>query len=315
MEALYRVIRPSVKLLYYNRNYIILLLYFHIKYISFNRKFLYDCIKMKPINFIGNAYSLFRAVGKLLVGRVKALEKENAALRTRNHALDAEISALKDALAEAVEKAVRDNITKLFNRHFMIPALEQAHSLVARQGEYAFLFLDIDNFKVLNDTHGHSAGDAALEFIADLMTTLGRKSDDIGRWGGEEFVILMHNYKLEDALILGERIRAEIEQKRFKFDNKEIPITVSIGITHYSHTRHQLDPKNYQDIIAEADKALYRAKGRDENNQVDLTDEDPKNRVCFMKDNIIKIMPRGVTEVDLAVPQLRHQPALTALNA
>ena len=118
------------------------------------------------------------------------------------------------------------------------------------------ILLDIDDFKLLNDTHGHAAGDDVLVSLASIMNDSARESDLIARYGGEEFVILMPNTDLAGAVHLAEKIRMTVESTRLIVgDNmKPINITISLGVALYGGNRRE--------FFAEADRALYAAEGR-----------------------------------------------------
>jgi len=121
------------------------------------------------------------------------------------------------------------------------------------------MMLDIDHFKKINDTYGHLAGDFVLKEIAKIVKNLIRKSDICGRFGGEEFVILLPNTKLSGAMKLAERIRETIQNHTFDFNGKKINVTVSIGITSVGVN------DSYESLISRADEALYEAKEKGRN--------------------------------------------------
>ena len=118
----------------------------------------------------------------------------------------------------------------------------------------SLMLIDIDDFKQLNDTYGHAAGDQVLARLAGLVGEAIRDSDALARYGGEEFVVLSGGTDLSGAHVLAEKIRLWIEQARFPIDDREWPlsITVSIGVAQYQGCARQL--------FRAADMALYRAK-------------------------------------------------------
>ena len=121
------------------------------------------------------------------------------------------------------------------------------------------MMLDIDHFKKINDTYGHLAGDFVLKEIAKIIKDSIRKSDICGRFGGEEFVIVLPNTKLSGAMKLAERIRETIQNHTFDFNGKKINVTVSIGITSVGVN------DSYESLISRADEALYEAKEKGRN--------------------------------------------------
>jgi diguanylate cyclase (GGDEF)-like protein len=121
------------------------------------------------------------------------------------------------------------------------------------------ILIDIDDFKLLNDTHGHAAGDEVLVSLAAIMNDSARESDLIARYGGEEFVILMPNTDLAGAVHLAEKLRMAAESTRLIIgDNmRPIEVTISLGVALYKGNRRE--------FFAEADRALYQAKAAGKN--------------------------------------------------
>lgn len=117
--------------------------------------------------------------------------------------------------------------------------------------------IDIDNFKKINDSYGHNKGDEVLKLFAKETKSLIRQSDILVRFGGEEFLLLLHNTNLKNAEVLANKVR-----KHFEDLDYEVKFTVSIGISEYK------DDKNVDDIIAEADECLYLAKENGRNNVI-----------------------------------------------
>jgi len=136
----------------------------------------------------------------------------------------------------------------------------------------SLMILDIDRFKVFNDTYGHQQGDEVLRIIATtLKESLRRSSDFAARWGGEEFVILLPNTDMNGALVNAERIRENIEQTSITISNgNSVGLTVSIGVTTIIPTQDL----NQSELISQADRALYSAK------------EKGRNKVCKFDDEV-----------------------------
>ena len=177
------------------------------------------------------------------------------------------------------ESALRDGLTKVFNKKYFTDYLEKEFAFAARHGgPLALIFLDIDYFKKINDTHGHPAGDFVLAELSQMMTTLLRTEDVLARFGGEEFTILCRGSDLSGAKIVAERVRKAVEERKFSFGGKDIPVTVSLGVVAIPEsgiTEHNA-------FLAAADKALYEAK-RSGRNQVcmhgsEKTPNEPRNR-------------------------------------
>ena len=199
-------------------------------------------------------------IGELsLYRRTKFTEDETHQLENTIAAL---VYPLRNAILykQAVEKAYRDPLTGVNNRAALDNALEQEINLALRHDTpLSIIILDVDNFKRVNDTYGHIAGDAVLKRIADSMVECARGSDIIYRYGGEEFVILLRNTEESGGVLLAERIRKAIESIMFKYDNFDIRVTASEGMA----TLIAEDDLN--SLLARCDKALYEAKQKGRN--------------------------------------------------
>ncbi len=178
------------------------------------------------------------------------------------------INQLETELLEMGEKVHEDHLTGILNRRGLDNAFERETSRSMRhQIPVCYALLDIDNFKMLNDTHGHKVGDDALVYLVESIKDTTRPEDVVSRYGGEEFVILLPNTTLEEAVHILSRIRRNLTKKFFLHENKRLLITFSAGIA-------QLQPGESQEsIFKRADEALYRAK-RGGKNQI-LTSEQP----------------------------------------
>lgn len=176
------------------------------------------------------------------------------------------------------ELSIRDGLTDLFiRRHFMDRFREEIKRSIKHQLPMAVLMLDIDHFKRYNDEHGHLAGDATLKQVARLLRENLRKVDLVGRYGGEEFIIVLPEARRNSAAEVAERIRSNIARHNFMVYNNQTRVTVSIGLTLFPDDVHVKENSTEQDLagllIQEADKALYRAK------------DEGRNRVIFAKEN------------------------------
>ncbi len=155
------------------------------------------------------------------------------------------------------ESALRDGLTKVFNKKYFTDYLEKEFAFASRHGgPLALIFLDIDHFKKINDTHGHPAGDFVLAELSQMMADLLRTEDVLARFGGEEFTVLCRGSDLKGATIVAERLRASVEQRTFTFGGKDIPVTISLGVAAMPESR----VTDHAAFLAAADKALYEAK-------------------------------------------------------
>jgi diguanylate cyclase (GGDEF)-like protein len=167
---------------------------------------------------------------------------------------------LNRKVKEAKKEANFDPLTKLYNKRLFNENLSEALAHTKRSGEPIVLVLmDIDNFKTVNDTHGHVFGDKILEKLGEMMREKMREEDKGYRWGGEELAIIMPNTDTDKAQVAIERLREELGKMRFKTGGKEVGVTLSVGLTEYA------EADTSETFINRTDEALYRAKkeGRD----------------------------------------------------
>lgn len=165
----------------------------------------------------------------------------------------------------ARQKAMLDDLTGALTRDAIFQKLENAHSLATQKEKpYSVLFIDLDHFKKVNDTFGHAIGDAALVVaMQQIMKTL-RSNDSVGRYGGEEFLVLLEGLEVESAKKIAERICADIANEAAPLRKGIPPLTVSIGIADAS-SKSDIQVEN---VIERADKALYTAKQEGRNRVV-----------------------------------------------
>ena len=163
---------------------------------------------------------------------------------------------------ELLRKADFDELTNIYNRY----ALNQVGEKIAKNDnkEYGIAILDIDFFKNVNDTYGHTSGDMGLKQIAIYLKQYTKKGVIVGRWGGEEFVLISpHNISYKVFINLLEKLRIKIEKAKFKIENnKKIDITISIG------SKSVDGAINLEDAVSEADINLYKTKDRGRNRLV-----------------------------------------------
>ena len=151
--------------------------------------------------------------------------------------------------------AATDQLTELPNRRgFEMLAGQAIEEARREQQPLSAIVIDLDHFKTLNDTHGHMAGDVVLKGFANQLRASLRRSDIVCRWGGEEFIVLFKNTALDTAQQLAEKLRAQLEQQHFFWEDKALKVTISIGLTNLT------GGEGLDGLIARADRALYRAK-------------------------------------------------------
>jgi diguanylate cyclase len=173
---------------------------------------------------------------------------------------EAKIRQLEEELTQVSELVREDQLTGALNRRGMDEAFEREATRANRsQSPLCLALLDIDNFKRLNDTLGHQAGDSALIHLSKVIQTALRPSDSVARYGGEEFVILLPDVRLEEAAATIERLQRELTKQFFLHANERILVTFSAGVAQRAPQESQ------EDLIARADKAMYRAKKEGKN--------------------------------------------------
>jgi diguanylate cyclase len=198
----------------------------------------------------------FSVLGGYIMGLRAKVKEKNKELGARNGDLEA-------ALARIEELAMRDELTGVFNRRFLMETIKNEKLRCERNGgAFSICILDADLFKDVNDRHGHLAGDQILQAIAKTAVGAMRQSDFFGRYGGEEFVMVLTGTLVEGAMITAERVRTRIEALRFPAIDPGLRVTVSIGIA---------ESRFYEDTaltFKRADEALYRAKQAGRNRSV-----------------------------------------------
>ncbi|GAB5394216.1 MULTISPECIES: sensor domain-containing diguanylate cyclase [Alteromonas] len=160
-------------------------------------------------------------------------------------------------LNEELKTASRvDGLTGLYNRRYWQERFDEMHKLcVRREKPSTALMLDIDHFKRINDTYGHQAGDKVIKMLAALIKRCVRETDLAGRYGGEEFAIILNDSSVEDAKIVAERIRQLAKRLVVEHEGESISFTVSLGLAQFSP-----DFKGAMAWLECADQALYEAK-------------------------------------------------------
>ncbi|RUM67092.1 MAG: GGDEF domain-containing protein [Sulfurospirillum sp.] len=177
------------------------------------------------------------------------------------------IKKLEIALDKAKKETKIDFLTNLLSKRGLEEDLNRAEKSYSRYGiDYSIIFMDLDKFKMLNDTFGHEAGDLVLKSCGKIFNSLKRDVDVIGRYGGEEFLVLLPSTPLQGAKIFAEKIRQKIEKFEFLYKGERVPVTVSGGVV------NRKDYDSQKEMIEAADALLYKAKeaGR---NRIYSTDE------------------------------------------
>lgn len=163
------------------------------------------------------------------------------------------VHQMKDQLQDL---ALHDSLTGLHNRYYLTEILEIEMARAKREkSPVSFILLDLDNFKKINDTFGHSIGDRFLVALSRKLSEVSRESDVLCRYGGEEFLLVMTGAKLEVALSRAEKLRQSVEDISIDIDGIRVGITISLGVSEYP-----THGENSEETIEKADKALYASK-------------------------------------------------------
>ncbi|MFH0710274.1 MAG: GGDEF domain-containing protein [Pseudomonadota bacterium] len=164
------------------------------------------------------------------------------------------------------DSSLRDGATKLYNRRFMEEFIDKSAEQALRSNiSYSILMIDIDYFKMVNDTYGHDSGDIVIKSLAEILQSTVRKADLPIRYGGEEFLVFLHNTTREGAMIVAQKIRTQFAAKKYHFGNDTVEKTLSVGVAHFP-----ADADSIWKVIKFADIALYEAKNSGRNQAIEF---------------------------------------------
>ena len=213
---------------------------------------------------LSSEYSVFllkskeKKLGVLLYKGLEAKDKEKFAILAHQFALA--LRRLK--LYKDIETlAITDGLTGVYTRRYFVERVdEEIKRTSLRKSSLSFLMIDADHFKMVNDQHGHLAGDQVLKEIANIIQENVREIDIVGRFGGEEFCVVLPDTDLEGSRVVAERIRKSVEKKLIKAYDSTLRVTLSIGLAMFPS-----DSKLLEELMDKADWALYRAKSQGRN--------------------------------------------------
>lgn len=175
------------------------------------------------------------------------------------------ILPLRNALLyrDALENSLRDSLTQVGNRAAFELAIQREFQLCRRNGAYfSLLIVDMDHFKMINDEKGHAVGDLTLQFVSELIRNTLRQTDQVYRYGGEEFLIILGNTAHAEALVIADRLRLTLASQAFEKQGESVRVTVSIGVG----TSRDTDSRDT--LFQRTDAALYQAKAQGRNRVV-----------------------------------------------
>lgn len=195
-------------------------------------------------------------------------------VRCRTADLEQQNAELHDLNAQLLEASLTDSLTGLHNRRFFLDQVAKDIALARRRHhreaandesatpfDLAFLMVDLDHFKSINDAFGHTAGDHVLVEVRSILLECCRSSDIVIRWGGDEFLVLARDIDGEQDVALAERIRTTVKAGAFRVSNdKMLRTTCSIGLAHYPFVRSHPSAISWEQVVQLADSAMYEAK-------------------------------------------------------
>ena len=170
---------------------------------------------------------------------------------------------LEEKNRELEQLSISDGLTGLYNHRHIQELLEEEFERANRSGDpISVVMLDLDRFKNVNDTHGHQIGDAVLVEMSEILRRTAREVDRLGRYGGEEFIVVLPETGIEEAEVFAERIRDAVQKHPFAQSKGDpLSMTVSAGVAEYPHP----SVNNPYELVKNADQALYQAKGSGRN--------------------------------------------------
>jgi diguanylate cyclase (GGDEF)-like protein/PAS domain S-box-containing protein len=202
----------------------------------------------------GELYWEYASISAILdsSGRISHFVSVNEDITARKEA-EEKIRRLNAGLEQL---AITDYLTNLYNRRYFMQRGAEEFKLARRTNQpLSLLMMDIDHFKTVNDSHGHEAGDMALQQVAAMLKSSLRETDILGRMGGEEFAVLLPGTSLNEAGLLAERIRQLVGNTSFEIPCKSLIVTISIGVVMLTGETSGID-----DMLRNADLAMYKAK-------------------------------------------------------
>ncbi|MDK9703506.1 MAG: diguanylate cyclase [Sulfuritalea sp.] len=193
--------------------------------------------------------------------RTLMLHEVRQKLRENEKALRSQLSEIQLLQAQLKEEVDRDHLTGLYNRRYLAATIDRELARCLRDGSpLSVMMIDIDHFKLINDTHGHPFGDEVLAAVAGVLNESLRAGDIACRYGGEEFLLLLPNMALETAKARADEIRLKVAALSLKADGIAFPVRISLGVAEAPRDAGDADT-----LVKQADAALYRAKAAGRN--------------------------------------------------
>jgi len=221
-------------------------------------------------------WRIIRASERLAAGELGVTVRAPATGHGLEGRLARAVNAISAALAETTDAATMDKLTGVANRRALLVDL---FNEVERANRYerplSVAFVDIDHFKAVNDTYGHATGDVVLRGVAQVIQANLRATDTVGRYGGEEFMLILTETDVEEGAVLTEKLRTIVARERFAVEgNPELSVTISIGIAGGAGSRLTSDT-----LVRDADAAMYSAKSLGRNQTYIFAEPDEDARI------------------------------------
>lgn len=218
--------------------------------------------KIASINVDGNALESLVTLQNELIHAATSIEKEMNNVtsklengKTKVQELEEKVKTLEAELSRTKTESMRDHLTGLLTRRAFSEEVKRIESAYERiKTQYAIIFFDLDHFKKLNDTYGHECGDVVLSTFGKILNKSVREHDIVGRYGGEEFVAIIHFNLNRELLQFLKRIKTIVTENSFLYKEKKIKVTFSAGVA----IRSSFD--TYENTLQKADMLLYQAK-------------------------------------------------------
>ena len=236
-------------------------------------------ICLQTYNFLPDSQDVGGIIGIIILSKGKLPKKELDVVQSLLSIMGlvaGSSRALSKALSELEYFAGHDPLTNLYNRRIFEDLLRYEVSRAKRKGyRFSLILIDLDNFKYINDTYGHNVGDIVLKSVADQLEASVRDGDIVARIGGDEFVILLSETPLSDAVKVAERIRKNLEKNRIcVFDGSVISVSASLGVVEYP-----THGSSKEELMMIVDNALYRAKDLGKNKVYVPTEDEIKQTI------------------------------------
>ncbi|WP_353661269.1 diguanylate cyclase [Hydrogenimonas sp. SS33] len=224
----------------------------------------YDAVKriqvdLGEVDFKADSFEVLHtkllAIARSLESETKSLSEEMKTSKEEIAELRQKVRVLEEALRKERKRSGTDTLTRLPNRRAIDDFLKKQEAAYKRYGDdYSVVLFDIDHFKSVNDTYGHDAGDVILASFGKMLRRYSREVDFVGRWGGEEFLVVLPKTGLEGAVRFAEKLRQVVAKSKFMYKGVRIPVTVSGGVA------DRKSNPSLEAMLKRADENLYRAK-------------------------------------------------------